>query len=121
VAHNYLVALQKEEYERAYSYLSPSLDGYPASAEEFAEHVQDDSWRFRLNADATLSVESAKITGSLATVRVGESHFRSGDLFDTDQSISFFAMGLQLEDGEWKIVDADYYFSRCWEREELCN
>ena len=121
VAHNYLVALQKEEYERAYSYLSPSLDGYPASAEDFAEHVQHDSWRFRLNKDTTLSVESVKITGSLATVRVRESRFRSGDLFDTGQSTSFFEMELQLEDGEWKIVDADYYFSRCWEREELCN
>ena len=76
VAQNYLVALQKEEYEQAYSYLSPSLDGYPASAEEFAEHVQYDSWRFRLNTDTTLSVESAKITGSLATVRVRESRFR---------------------------------------------
>jgi hypothetical protein len=121
VAHNYLVALQKEEYERAYSYLSTNLEGYPASAEEFAEHVQDDSWRFRLNTDTTLSVVSARITGSLATVRVRESHFRSGDLFDTDQSISFFEMGLQLEEGEWKIVDADYYFSRCWEREVWCK
>jgi len=121
VAHNYLVALHKEEYERAYSYLSPSLDGYPASAEEFAGHVQDYYWRFRLNTDTTLSVESAKITGSLATVRVRESRFRSGDLFDTGQSTSFFEMELQLEDGEGKIVDADYYFALCWKREEQCK
>jgi hypothetical protein len=29
VAHNYLLALQKEDYQRAYGYLSPTLKGYP--------------------------------------------------------------------------------------------
>ncbi len=121
VAHNYLLALQKEEYGRAYGYLASTLKGYPVSTEEFTEHVQDNSWRFRLNTDTTLSVESTKITGSRATVKVRESRFRGGDLFDSGQSTYVFEMELKLEDDAWRIVDSDYYFARCWEREEGCK
>ena len=121
VAHNYLLALQKEDFERAYGYLSPTLEGYPASAEKFAEHVQDYSWRFRLDVDTTLAVESARVTGNRAVVKVRESRFDGGDLFDSSQSTNVFKMELQLESGEWKIVDADYYFAWCWERDEGCR
>ena len=31
VVHNYLMALQREEYYRAYSHLSPVIPGYPDS------------------------------------------------------------------------------------------
>ncbi len=121
VAHNYLLALQKEEYERAYGYLSPTLKGYPASPDKFAEHVQDDSRRFRLDTDTTLSIKSTTVTGSRATVTVCESRFHGGDLFDSSQYTYVFEMELGLEDDGWKIVDSDYYFARCWEREEGCK
>jgi hypothetical protein len=121
VAHNYLMALNKEEFDRAYGYLSPVLVGYPASAGKFAEHVQDYSWSFRLNVDTTLLVESAKIIGSRGIVRVRESRFRGGDLFDSGQSTRVFDVELRLEDDEWKIVDADYYFARCWRQEAGCK
>ena len=121
VAHNYLLALQKEEYGRAYGYLASTLKGYPVSTEEFTENVQDNSWRFRLNTDTTLSVESTKITGSRATVKMRESRFRGGDLFDSDQSTNVFEMELGLEEDAWRIVDSDYYFALCWEREEGCK
>ena len=39
VAHNYLLALQQKDYERAYGYLSTSLPGYPANSREFEQHV----------------------------------------------------------------------------------
>jgi hypothetical protein len=121
VAHNYLLALQKEEYERAYGYLSPTLKGYPASVEEFSEHIHDHSWRFRLGTDTTLSVGLARITGNSATVTVRESRFRGGDLFDSGQSTSVFKMELYLEDSEWKIVNSSYYFARCWNQEKGCE
>jgi hypothetical protein len=121
VAHNYLLALQIEEYERAYGYLSPTLAGYPASAERFVEHIHDNAWRFRLNTDATLSVESSKITGDNATVYVQESRFWGGDLFDSGQSTYTFDMKLRLEEGQWKIIDSDNYFAWCWDREDGCD
>lgn len=114
VAHNYLLALQKEEYERAHAYLSPTLDGYPDSVEALAEGIEDQSWRFRTDLDIALAVESSKITGSRAVVDVRESRFSGGGLFDSSQRTTTFEIELQLEDGEWRIVDADYYFSPCW-------
>lgn len=121
VTHNYLLALQKEEYERAYGYLSPTLDGYPADVDEFIEAMADHSWRFRLDTDATLAVESDRVTGSRATVKVRESRFRGGGLMDSSQSVTQFDMELQLEEGVWKIVDADYYFASCWKSNEGCQ
>jgi hypothetical protein len=121
VAHNYLLALQKQDYERAYGYLSPTLEGYPASVEGFVEQIHDHSWRFRLDTDATLSVGLARITGDSATVTVRESRFRGGDLFDSGQSTSVFKTELYLEDSEWKIVYSSYYFARCWDQEKGCE
>jgi hypothetical protein len=113
VAHNY--------HQRAYGYLSPTLKGYPVSAERFAEDVEDSSWLFRLDTDTTLAVESARVTANRAVVKVRESRFYSGDLFDSSQSTTIFEIKLQLEDGGWKIVDADYYFAWCWRHSEGCK
>ena len=121
IAHNYLMALHREEYDRAYGYLSPDLAGYPTSAGEFAEHVQEYSWNFRLNTDATLSVESAITIASHGKVRVRESHFRGGNLFESSQSTRIFDVELEFEDNEWKIVDAESYFARCWKQRWGCQ
>jgi hypothetical protein len=119
VAHNYLLALQKEENERAYGYLSPTLKDYPASVKEFIEDIDNYSWRF--DRDRNKSIKSAKITANRATVTVRESRFRGGDLFDSGQSTSVFKMELYLEDSEWKIVYSSYYFARCWDQEKGCE
>ncbi len=121
VVHNYLLALQKEDYERAHGYLLPALESYPANADEFAAAVADQSWRFRLDIDATLVVESARVTGSRATVKVRESRFRGGGLLDNGQSTTLFDVELQLEENVWKITDGDYYFARCWQIKEGCQ
>jgi hypothetical protein len=121
VVHNYLLALQKEDYERARGYLSPTLDGYPANADDFAEAVADYSWRFRLDTDVTLAVESARVTGSRATVKVRESRFRGGGLLDNNQSTMLFDVELQLEETGWKITDGDYYFATCWQNNKGCQ
>ncbi|HID63863.1 MAG TPA: hypothetical protein EYP49_14175 [Anaerolineae bacterium] len=114
VAYNYLLALQKEDYQRAYGYLSSTIEGYPVSVERFTEDVKDSSWLFRLDTDTTLAVESSRVTANRAVVEVRESRFYSSGLFDSSQSTTVFEIKLQLEDGEWKIVDADYYFAWRW-------
>jgi len=121
VAHNYLLALQKEEFEEAYSYLYPDLKGYPESLEKFEEQIQDNSWSFRLDRDVTLSVESTKVTGDRATVEVLESSFYGGGLFDSGQSTYDFDMELRQVDNEWKIIESDWYFAWCWDRLEGCE
>jgi hypothetical protein len=121
VAHNYLLALQKEEYERAYGYLSPTLDGYPTSVDKFTDAVARYSWKFRFDADTTLAVESSREVGSQTVVRVRESRFEGGNLIGNNQSITMFDVKLKFEQGAWKIVDADYYFARCWKSDQGCR
>ena len=122
VAHNYLLALQQHEHARAYGYLSPTLPGYPDNESAFARHINDQSWLFRRTEDVTLAVDSAKVSGDRATVQVRESRFRGGGgLFDSSQSTTTFDMTLEREGGAWKIVDADYYFARCWKFDRGCR
>ncbi|MCP4539936.1 MAG: hypothetical protein GY832_22580 [Chloroflexi bacterium] len=121
VAHNYLLALQQGEYERAYGYLSPTLTGYPASVDEFVDVVTDYSWQFRLDADTTLAIELARVVGSRTVVQVRESRFNGGSLFGDSQSITTFDIKLESEQGAWRIVDADHYFARCWRNDKGCQ
>lgn len=122
VAHNYLLALQDEDYERAYGYLSRELSGYPESTIQFKRDVDRYSWRFRSSSSVSLSVESSDfLRDDHAHVDVRETRFYSGDLFSSSQSTSNFVIELVLIDNEWKIIDADYYFSYCWTYDDGCK
>ncbi len=114
VAHNYLLALQKEEYEQAYGYLSPTVYNYPFSTAEFEKTVNHEYRGFGGDTDVSFSIGDVEISGDTATVRVTSSSFYGGDLFDSGQRIKTFDMELALEGNDWKLVDADDYFARCW-------
>ena len=121
VAHNYLFALEKGEYQRAYTYLSPTLPGYPIDWESFTEEVEDNPYRFGMDEDSTLRVESVNSTGNNASITINETTFYSGDIFGSNEYTRTFQVKLSLEDGEWKIIESDGYFSWCWDREEGCQ
>ena len=116
VAHNYLLALQWEDYERAYGYLSPTLPGYPATMQEFARNVEDHSWNFSRHDDVSLAIESVKVTGDRAKVLARRTTFYSGGVFDSGQYSSTFEMTLLREKDEWHLVEADRYWWNCWSR-----
>ncbi len=121
ITHNYILALQKEDFERAYGYLSPSLPGYPDTLEEFSRIVHKYSYRFRLSTNSTIAVEESSITGAYADVRVSLSRFRSGDIFDSGLYTYTRKMELRLENGEWKIVEGSSFFVSCWNKDEGCD
>jgi len=122
VAHNYLLALQLKDYQRARSYLLPTLLGYPVDVEQFAADVDgfaadasrppyDVNW---YKVDVSLIVESAQVDGDHAWALVRRTKLHAGDLFDEEQSSYTFSMSLGLVDGAWKISWADRYWSDCW-------
>jgi hypothetical protein len=115
VAHNYLLALDMGDYERAYGYLSPTLPGYPESVEVFTDDVEE-SWSFQYDRDAeiTLAVEAVRTTGDRSTVSIRRTVFYRGELFDSGQYSWTFEMTLRRQDGLWKAVDADRYWDDCW-------
>jgi hypothetical protein len=116
IVHNYLLALLQADYERAHGYLSLSLKGYPENAQAFADDV-DDSYSLRSDdRDVTIDTQSATIRGNMATVEVLETSFSSGDLFSSGNYSLRFDMKLRQENGEWKLVDGDRYWTSCWEK-----
>jgi hypothetical protein len=121
VAFNYLFALQKEDYDRAYGYLSVGLPGRPDSVGEFEDNIETYSWRFREDTNTTLTIQSTSREGMRAVVVVQETTFYGGDIFDTSQRISTFEMDLHLVGGDWVIEDGDNYFVRCWKDDDGCN
>jgi len=121
VVHNYLLALQQNEFDRAYSYLSPDLDGFPSSVDVFERDMKNNSWRFREDIEVSLSIEGAEIKRDQATVQVLESQFYGGGLLDSGQTVITFEMELIQLDGEWKITNGDYYFAYCWTSGNFCK
>ena len=122
VAHNYLLALQQGDYERAYGYLLPSLPGYPDSAEAFAEHTRKYTWNIRPDdLSATLQVEDARLTGNRATVRVRETRFNQNGLFQSEQYQSTFEVRLLRSQGVWRISGADSFWVWCWDNRGGCE
>ena len=125
VAHNYLLALQKEDYERAYGYLYAGLENYPASVTAFERDLEKDRWRFRSESSVSLSIQSFSYRGKTnAVVKVRETQFYSGSLFSSSQNSTDFEIHLVLDvdNGSiWKISDADFYFYTCWTSDNPCN
>jgi len=118
VAFNYLFALQQKDYKRAYGYLSPTIKGYPRTAEKFVADIQGRSYTFnRLNdSSTTLEISSSTITGTRADVRIRETRFREGDLFNSSQYTSYFSVTLHQEhNGAWKVIDSSRYWISCWD------
>ena len=122
VANNYLLALQLEEYERAYGYLSPSLPGYPGDAGAFERNVRDNRWSFGYNQDVSLAIEAVNVTSyDRARIVVRQTTFYRGGLFQSSQYSSTFDMILRREEGVWKVADSDGYWAYCWEQSQGCQ
>jgi hypothetical protein len=120
IAHNYLLALEKNDYDRAYGYLSPTLPGYPADSDKFVHSLNRNRWAFRFDEETTVSISGATITDNRAIVRATINRFYSGDLFGGGVSTSNFNLYLHEENGAWKITQADRYWANCWSQVNGC-
>ena len=126
VANNYLFALQKSDFERAYGYLSPGIKHYPASVEIFIDDIHRDNWRFNLNDNQSPSirVESARINKNRATVTVEKTSFYAGGLLQSSEYKSTFEMRLiqnTKDHNAWKIESSDDYWAWCWNYDDGCK
>lgn len=122
VVHNYLLALQREDYARAYGYLSPGLPGYPKDADAFTDTIQNYSWSFGASGSTvTFQVDPEVVTGDRATVQVQTTVFREGGLLDSDEYTSELDFRLQREGQSWKLISADRYWAWCWSSDKGCQ
>jgi len=122
VAHNYLLALQREDYERAYSYLSPEIKGYPDSVTQFKRDLEFSGRWFYDGASVTLEILSFdELSSDRAVVEVRETRYFSGGLLSSSQYDHDFDIYLSLVDGSWVITDGDQYFAYCWNDTSGCK
>jgi hypothetical protein len=103
VVQNYVVALHKRDYEKAYGYLAslankPTLDQFRQS---FISHIMDPS-------STGIEIGTAEINGDTATVSISIIS-SPGDPFSTGYRNSDYAQ-LVLEKDAWKIKQLPYNF-----------
>jgi hypothetical protein len=116
VVNNYLLALRLGENERAYGYLSDSLDGYPQDVETFVEDMAQQRWEFPVQESAVAyTISDADVTGDVAVVTVEETRFNESGLFDSGQVSEDFVMSLRDAGGEWRLTHGERYWSECWD------
>jgi hypothetical protein len=121
VAHNYLLALQQSDYARAYGYLSPTLPGYPADSDEFAQHTARHRWSFGFDEETAVTITGATINGDRATARATINRFYNDGPFSSGVSTTQFILVLREENGDWKITRSDRYWANCWNQPNGCQ
>jgi hypothetical protein len=103
IVQNYLVALQKQDYQRAYEYLSN-------------ETYKPDSFRFQQDmimrrgeiGRTSLEIGEATTSGAQAMVQLTILRVQSGIFGDTFRNTE--AARLVQENGKWKIISFPYPF-----------
>lgn len=118
VINNYLLALQTQDYEKAYSYLHPELENYPTSLDSFIQQVMANSWLFGQYDNQRVSFEDikAKISNQRANVEVFRTVFSQSGLFSSNQYTDSITFSLRQDSaGQWKIISGSQYWVNCWE------
>ncbi len=103
VVRNYLLALQKGDYQRAYTYLQDN-ENKPDFSKFQQSYLQIESEIDR----AAVQLGEVEITGDQARVDLTIIH-TSSDPFDRTWDQTAVAL-LTLQDGEWRIVNMPYPF-----------
>jgi len=111
--YNYLLALQREEYERALGEISLDVPNRPQDGSEMEWDISQDSWQFERYGDPSLVISGSRITGDHATVTLAET--RSNGIFPGDVSSQEVVMRLKLEEGGWKLTGGNAYWAADWD------
>jgi hypothetical protein len=115
VAHNYFLAIQQEDYQRAYDYLSDDLPNKP-SLDEFISEVNNN----RGGQESILDVEDTLyISDTRAQVTLSITRYSMGGLFDSNRYTNQENGQLtQNANGQWKITQFPYpYWGWNWNDE----
>jgi hypothetical protein len=125
VAFNYQTALIREDYHRAYGYLSPTLDGYPDTFNVFVEQLEEHGSLPDLQQSPCVYLEDVNTAGSSSRVKLVEQQFDPCTplvgAYKQNLMWSLINVELRLEKEGWRIVGSDEHFAGCWAREAGCE
>jgi len=121
VVHNYLLALSREDYDRALAALDPAIKSLPEDAMSLQADIRYNSWFFRVDQDHSLEILSQEIQGQKAQVVVQELQFYRNGPFGGSQTTTKFTVFLTLVEDSWKISGSEAYFADCWRSDSGCG
>jgi hypothetical protein len=124
VAYNYLMALVRQDYDRAYGYLSPTLPRYPTTVEAFVEDLEQHDLLPVYELNPCAYVEAAEIEMDYVIVELRVQYYDPCLTIIDPQNLSFNGVHIRLEQigSSWKIVDvAAYFFYGCWSHPSRCE
>ncbi|HRV95562.1 MAG TPA: hypothetical protein P5526_25635 [Anaerolineae bacterium] len=116
VVHNYYLALQRKDYEKAYSYLSDDLKSKP-DLDKFIRDLDN----YGRQSDASLQIGETTQTDGHAQVDVAITTYRAGGIFDSNTYTDRNTAYLQATpDGSgWWLTQFPYpYWGYDWDNEE---
>jgi hypothetical protein len=115
VAQNFLLALQKEDYSRAYSYLSKTIPDFPNTLSQFKTSIGEQEFTVERRKALVFSVESVELVGSTrAEVTFTEIRSSGSGLLSGDQSFGYFSITLLKENDQWKVKECSNYLFFSW-------
>ena len=122
-AHNYVLALEQKDYEKAHSYITRNLLCYPKDADRLAARLSafpgGISWQI---------LSERSIAPNEKQVSIQITRFRRTFLFFSDTNQSIVQLNMRFENNGWKVVNTSGYyqyigvfFSKCWLTCQNCN
>lgn len=115
VVHNYFLAVQRQDHDKAYSYLSDEIKAKP-DLNDFILAVEN----YGNQPESSLKIDETTVAGNRAQVRVAITTYSGGDLFDRGSYTSRDTVHLRATPtGEWKILQFPYpYWGYDWNNPE---
>ncbi|MBN1992176.1 MAG: DUF4878 domain-containing protein [Anaerolineae bacterium] len=112
VVHNYFLAIQRGEFEKAYGYLSDELKSKP-DLDEFIRTVDNGS-------EASLQIGRSSINGERARVEVSITTYSGGGPFERGHYTREETVYLRRAGGgNWQVIEYPYpYWGYDWNEEE---
>lgn len=111
VVHNYFLAIQREDFSKAYGYLSDELENKP-TLEQFIQEAGSSG----SNQEASLKIGAVSQSDGVTQVKITLTTYSAGGLFDSNRySNDDIALLRQSDAGQWRLTQFPYpYWGWNW-------
>jgi hypothetical protein len=116
VVHNYFLAIQRKDYEKAYGYLSDDLESKP-TLDQFVREIDSQGG----HTEVSLTIGDTRVGDVHTQVDVSMTTYRPGSLFDSNSYTNRSTAFLRATDGGgiWKLIEFPYpYWGYAWDETE---
>jgi len=114
VVHNYFLAIQRHDYDKAYAYLSDEIKSKP-DLDEFIRTIDN-----ARGSEAALQIGQSDINDNRARIELSITTYYGGGPFDSNSYTSQETAHLRrTASGEWKLIEFPYpYWGYDWNEAE---